>query len=657
MQVRATKTGSVPLHEAAEYESVDCVRVLLSLGAPAHPRNTLGHTAVGLAKKMNFSDIFDLLVMHEAWVPRFSLKDYYHNHLDRLAAQTLLLSPPNASSGCFLLRQSSRKACGKVLSLVCKGQVFHYEIVKESTKHVNNPPGLFLGRRRVVLQQSQHKGVWRPLPYQQRRASLPQDVSFLTDIDDGPYFTSLETLVDHYLRLVDGLPCRLQTPLGPSWNIVEDATPSPSPSRSPVYAQTKSKRRNSLGGESTEMLLAASPPPKSPSRASLLPHMDRLHHSAFSSQDSLHSHSKVESLSPMAHDLIDFSDPGRKRNKTSEGKTAVHQKPLAPKPQKRSLTLDLQNLSISSGGEGGTSPTMDGNRTDEILGEIDVNHLNIRECLGYGEFGSVLKGVWLSPSGDKIDVAVKTLHEDNKVNKKSFLKEARVMMNLNHMYIVKLVGVCHGPPVAMVTELMSMGSLLDLVLEHEEDITVDFHHKIWAAQIAEGMMYLEQKHFVHCDLAARNILLASMTLVKISDFGLTRALGVDKDYYTAKEGGKWPLKWYAPESIYYGTFTHSSDMWSYGVTLWETYTFGDQPYGDIPGKDVVALLERSERLPKPEKCSKGVYELMLRCWNYKPKERPAFREVAAIFRTQPEYINIKPYFNQRQDPSGGILAG
>lgn len=631
VQVRATKTGSVPLHEAAENDSVDCVKALLALGAPSHPRNALRQTPASIAKRMNHSECYNLLVNHVVRVPIYTLKDYYFENLDRVAAQDLLLRSPDTISGHFLLRHSSRKHCGRVLSLLCQGEVYNYEIVKEGDMFC---------------------------------------------IDDGPYFTCLETLVDHYVHFADGMPCRLQYPVMAPLSPLADTASS----RSPVFGYGNQKQRNSEGGESSDMLLATSYS-KTSCRASPHLHMDRLHHSRFPSQDSSYSLSKQERAScdddnpssmelwPMlsvpsqedlkphcraqnshesdiivtkGHDLIDLNEPRQTIYKEHKSNSTTQQK--TPPRSKSSLKLDLQNLSISSSGESSSSPTMDGNRTDEIFGEIDINHLTIGECLGNGEFGSVLRGIWLSPSGDKIDVAVKTLHDDNKVNKKNFLKEAEVMMNLNHLYIVKLVGVCHGPPVAMVQELMAMGSLLDFLLEHEEEISVDFHHKLWAAQIAEGMMYLEQKHFVHCDLAARNILLSSMTLAKISDFGLSRALGVDKDYYTAKEGGKWPLKWYALESIYYGTFTHSSDVWSYGVTLWEMYTFGDQPYGEIPGKDVVALLERNERLPRPEKCPKRVYDLMLRCWSCKPKKRPAFRELAAIFRTQPEYINIKPYF-------------
>ncbi|KAF2361845.1 Serine-threonine/tyrosine-protein kinase catalytic domain [Trinorchestia longiramus] len=162
-----------------------------------------------------------------------------------------------------------------------------------------------------------------------------------------------------------------------------------------------------------------------------------------------------------------------------------------------------------------------------------------------------------------------------------------------------------------------------------------------------GMQYLEQKRFVHRDLACRNLLLSSPTLVKITDFGLSRATGQGKDYYTAQQGGKWPLKWYAPESINYGRFTHSSDVWSYGVTLWEMYTYGDQPYGNLPGFEVVKLLERDERLPQPQECSNAVYRLMLRCWHHNPNQRPTFEQLALHFSSGDEYVDVKPYLNTK----------
>lgn len=163
------------------------------------------------------------------------------------------------------------------------------------------------------------------------------------------------------------------------------------------------------------------------------------------------------------------------------------------------------------------------------------------------------------------------------------------------------------------------------------------------------MNYLESKHFVHRDLAARNILVMSQQQVKISDFGLSRALGVDDDYYQSNRGGRWPIKWYAPECINYGNFSHAGDVWSFGVTLWEMYTFGEiPPYGEIEQPDLIKLLEDGKRLPQPEHCPANVYEIMHNCWNYHGKNRPTFRYLTDFFSNDPEYQNVVELFKQQK---------
>ncbi|GAB0098947.1 Tyrosine-protein kinase [Sergentomyia squamirostris] len=280
---------------------------------------------------------------------------------------------------------------------------------------------------------------------------------------------------------------------------------------------------------------------------------------------------------------------------------------------------------------------------------IPACELKLDTVLGEGEFGSVYRGsLTAQESGaERIPVAVKTLHDERcRKNREEFLREANVMIQLRHHCIVKLIGISKGPPLMMVQELVGLGSMLDHLHQNGETVTPNCELRLWASQIACGMHYLEMQHFVHRDLAARNILLASRNQAKISDFGLSRALAVDNDYYKASQGGKWPIKWYAPESFNYGTFSHASDVWSFGITLWEMYTLGEPPYGDMKGVDVIKLIEEGKRLTKPPLCPDDIFERMENCWNYKPKDRPTFRHLTEFFA--PDYANVTELIKSEQ---------
>uniref|UniRef100_A0A8C7YRQ4 Receptor protein-tyrosine kinase n=1 Tax=Oryzias sinensis TaxID=183150 RepID=A0A8C7YRQ4_9TELE len=277
-----------------------------------------------------------------------------------------------------------------------------------------------------------------------------------------------------------------------------------------------------------------------------------------------------------------------------------------------------------------------------ILKETELKKLRV---LGAGAFGTVHKGVW-TPEGEtvKIPVAIKVLRENTspKANKE-ILDEAYVMAGVTSPYVCRLLGICLTSTVQLVTQLMPYGCLLDYVRENKDCIGSQFLLN-WCVQIAKGMSYLEDIRLVHRDLAARNVLVKNPNHVKITDFGLARLLDIDETEYHA-DGGKVPIKWMALESIMHRRFTHQSDVWSYGVTVWELMTFGSKPYDTIPARKIPDVLEGGERLPQPPICTIDVYMIMVKCWMIDPDSRPKFKELVqeftAMARDPPRYLVIK----------------
>ncbi|XP_069586274.1 epidermal growth factor receptor [Ranitomeya imitator] len=277
-----------------------------------------------------------------------------------------------------------------------------------------------------------------------------------------------------------------------------------------------------------------------------------------------------------------------------------------------------------------------------ILKETEFRKIKV---LGSGAFGTVYQGLWI-PEGEgiKIPVAIKELREATspKANKE-ILDEAFVMASVDNPHVCRLLGICLTSTVQLITQLMPYGCLLDYVREHKDNIG-SRHLLNWCVQIAKGMNYLEERRLVHRDLAARNVLVKAPQHVKITDFGLAKLLGADEKEYHA-EGGKVPIKWMALESILHRTYTHQSDVWSYGVTVWELMTFGSKPYDGIPASEISTILEKGERLPQPPICTIDVYMIMVKCWMIDAESRPKFRELSAEFskmaRDPTRYLVIK----------------
>ncbi|XP_059196693.1 tyrosine-protein kinase ZAP-70 [Centropristis striata] len=264
---------------------------------------------------------------------------------------------------------------------------------------------------------------------------------------------------------------------------------------------------------------------------------------------------------------------------------------------------------------------------------IQRNQLLIDEVeLGSGNFGCVKKGVLKTDSGQK-DVAIKVLKSDNeKLVKEEMMREAEIMHQLSNPFIVRMLGLCNAEHLMLVMEMASAGPLNKFLSTHKDTVGVETIVNLMH-QVSVGMKYLEEKNFVHRDLAARNVLLVNQQFAKISDFGLSKALGADDNYYKARTAGKWPLKWYAPECINYHKFSSKSDVWSYGVTMWEAFSYGGKPYKKMKGPEVMRFIETGSRMDCPAVCPERMYAVMKECWTYEHEQRPDFKKVEESMRS------------------------
>lgn len=252
--------------------------------------------------------------------------------------------------------------------------------------------------------------------------------------------------------------------------------------------------------------------------------------------------------------------------------------------------------------------------------DVVLNHI-----LGEGFFGEVYDGVYTNHKGEKISVAVKTCKKDCTLdNKEKFMSEAVIMKNLDHPHIVKLIGIIEEEPTWIIMELYPYGELGHYLERNKSSLKVPTL-VLYSLQICKAMAYLESISCVHRDIAVRNILVASPECVKLGDFGLSRYIE-DEEYYKASVT-RLPIKWMSPESINFRRFTTASDVWMFAVCMWEILSFGKQPFFWLENKDVIGVLEKGDRLPKPDLCPPVLYTLMTRCWDYDPSDRPRFTEL------------------------------
>uniref|UniRef100_A0A3Q3DPS4 Tyrosine-protein kinase n=1 Tax=Hippocampus comes TaxID=109280 RepID=A0A3Q3DPS4_HIPCM len=260
---------------------------------------------------------------------------------------------------------------------------------------------------------------------------------------------------------------------------------------------------------------------------------------------------------------------------------------------------------------------------------LNRKELKLLQTIGKGEFGDVMVGDY---RGTK--VAVKCIKND--ATAQAFIAEASVMTQLRHNNLVQLLGVIveERGSLYIVTEYMAKGSLVDYLRSRGRTVLGGDCLLKFSLDVCEAMEYLEANNFVHRDLAARNVLVSDDNIAKVSDFGLT------KEASSIQDTAKLPVKWTSPEALREKRFSTKSDVWSYGILLWEIYSFGRVPYPRIPLKEVVPRVEKGYKMDAPDGCPPVVYDLMKQCWTLDAAVRPSFR----MLREKLQHIRAKELY-------------
>ncbi|XP_068838342.1 proto-oncogene tyrosine-protein kinase receptor Ret isoform X2 [Capricornis sumatraensis] len=285
--------------------------------------------------------------------------------------------------------------------------------------------------------------------------------------------------------------------------------------------------------------------------------------------------------------------------------------------------------------------------------EFPRKNLVLGKTLGEGEFGKVVKATAFRLKGKAgyTTVAVKMLKENASPSElRDLLSEFNLLKQVNHPQVIKLYGACsQDGPLLLIVEYAKYGSLRGFLresrkagpgyvgsggsrnssyLDNPEERALTMGDLIsFAWQISRGMQYLAEMKLVHRDLAARNVLVAEGRRMKISDFGLSRDV-YEEDSYVKRSKGRIPVKWMAIESLFDHIYTTQSDVWSFGVLLWEIVTLGGNPYPGIPPERLFNLLKTGYRMERPDNCSEEMYSLMLQCWKQEPDKRPVFADIS-----------------------------
>ncbi|KAJ6652406.1 hypothetical protein lerEdw1_011524 [Lerista edwardsae] len=333
------------------------------------------------------------------------------------------------------------------------------------------------------------------------------------------------------------------------------------------------------------------------------------------------------------------------------------------------MSLQFMNLGSSSSPPSSAESKLDAPKPNcienpQYFSNTCVHHIKRKDIvlkweLGEGAFGKVFLAECynLSPTQEKMLVAVKSLKEATESARLDFQREAELLTVLQHEHVVTFYGVCtDGEPLIMLFEYMKHGDLNRFLRSHGPDakildngngpsfgqLSLSQMLQI-ATQIASGMVYLASLHFVHRDLATRNCLVGHELVVKIGDFGMSRDI-YSTDYYRVGGRTMLPIRWMPPESILYRKFTTESDIWSFGVVLWEIFTYGKQPWYQLSNAEAIECITQGRELERPRTCPAEIYDVMQSCWQREPQQRQSMRDVhsrlQALAKAPSVYLDI-----------------
>ncbi|NWW67896.1 TIE1 kinase, partial [Ifrita kowaldi] len=292
---------------------------------------------------------------------------------------------------------------------------------------------------------------------------------------------------------------------------------------------------------------------------------------------------------------------------------------------------------------------------------LEWEDIKFEDMIGEGNFGQVIRAM-IKKDGLKMNAAIKMLKEFASENDhRDFAGELEVLCKLgHHPNIINLLGACENKGYLYIAiEYAPYGNLLDFLRksrvletdpafakEHGTASTLTSQQLLqFASDVAKGMQYLSEKQFIHRDLAARNILVGENLASKIADFGLSRG----EEVYVKKTMGRLPVRWMAIESLNYSVYTTKSDVWSFGVLLWEIVSLGGTPYCGMTCAELYEKLPQGYRMEKPRNCDDEVYELMRQCWRDRPYERPPFAQISMqlirMLEARKAYVNMALFEN------------